>query len=135
MERPGNEGWAGCAPRAPSFPSRNESCSENYTTDFIYQLYSEEGKGVFDCRKNVLGHMQQVGLRGFFSDVSRVSPGGGSERVCEFQGEEQVGSVRVPLGSPTRRHPQLGEFCGVWCLGSHWENVLRFSPSFDPAPP
>uniref|UniRef100_A0A672Q948 Phosphofructokinase, platelet n=1 Tax=Sinocyclocheilus grahami TaxID=75366 RepID=A0A672Q948_SINGR len=30
-------------------------------TDFIYQLYSEEGKGVFDCRKNVLGHMQQGG--------------------------------------------------------------------------
>ncbi|XP_038654246.1 ATP-dependent 6-phosphofructokinase, platelet type-like isoform X6 [Scyliorhinus canicula] len=40
---------------------RNENCSENYTTDFIYQLYSEEGKGVFDCRKNVLGHMQQGG--------------------------------------------------------------------------
>ncbi|XP_035577784.1 ATP-dependent 6-phosphofructokinase, platelet type isoform X7 [Zalophus californianus] len=40
---------------------RNESCNENYTTDFIYQLYSEEGKGVFDCRKNVLGHMQQGG--------------------------------------------------------------------------
>ncbi|XP_059827899.1 ATP-dependent 6-phosphofructokinase, platelet type isoform X1 [Hypanus sabinus] len=40
---------------------RNECCSQNYTTDFIYQLYSEEGKGVFDCRKNVLGHMQQGG--------------------------------------------------------------------------
>lgn len=40
---------------------RNENCSVNYTTDFIYQLYSEEGKGVFDCRKNVLGHMQQGG--------------------------------------------------------------------------
>ncbi|XP_064188398.1 ATP-dependent 6-phosphofructokinase, platelet type isoform X2 [Anguilla rostrata] len=40
---------------------RNENCSENYTTDFIYQLYTEEGKGVFDCRKNVLGHMQQGG--------------------------------------------------------------------------
>lgn len=40
---------------------RNEHCSENYTTDFIYQLYSEEGKGIFDCRKNVLGHMQQGG--------------------------------------------------------------------------
>ncbi|KAG7455235.1 hypothetical protein MATL_G00254470 [Megalops atlanticus] len=38
---------------------RNENCNENYTTDFIYQLYSEEGRGVFDCRKNVLGHMQQ----------------------------------------------------------------------------
>ncbi|XP_048367658.1 ATP-dependent 6-phosphofructokinase, platelet type isoform X3 [Sphaerodactylus townsendi] len=40
---------------------RNENCSVNYTTDFIYQLYSEEGQGVFDCRKNVLGHMQQGG--------------------------------------------------------------------------
>ncbi|KAM6918540.1 ATP-dependent 6-phosphofructokinase, platelet type-like isoform 3-T3 [Xenentodon cancila] len=40
---------------------RNESCNENFTTDFIYQLYSEEGKGVFDCRKNILGHMQQGG--------------------------------------------------------------------------
>ncbi|XP_061074624.1 phosphofructokinase, muscle b [Conger conger] len=40
---------------------RNEKCNPNYTTDFIYNLYSEEGKGVFDCRKNVLGHMQQGG--------------------------------------------------------------------------
>ncbi|NXR88998.1 PFKAM protein, partial [Hypocryptadius cinnamomeus] len=40
---------------------RNERCNENYTMDFIYNLYSEEGKGVFDCRKNVLGHMQQGG--------------------------------------------------------------------------
>ncbi|XP_032802367.1 ATP-dependent 6-phosphofructokinase, platelet type isoform X8 [Petromyzon marinus] len=40
---------------------RNELSNPNYTTDFIYNLYSEEGKGVFDCRKNVLGHMQQGG--------------------------------------------------------------------------
>ncbi|KAJ8260338.1 hypothetical protein GJAV_G00179810 [Gymnothorax javanicus] len=40
---------------------RNEKCNSNYTTDFIFNLYSEEGKGVFDCRKNVLGHMQQGG--------------------------------------------------------------------------
>lgn len=40
---------------------RNEYANENYSTDFIYQLYSEEGKGVFSCRKNVLGHMQQGG--------------------------------------------------------------------------
>ncbi|KAJ8272469.1 hypothetical protein GJAV_G00089430 [Gymnothorax javanicus] len=40
---------------------RNENCSVHYTTDFIYQLYTEEGRGVFDCRKNVLGHMQQGG--------------------------------------------------------------------------
>lgn len=40
--------------------ARNENCNENFTTDFVYQLYSEEGRGVFDCRKNILGHMQQV---------------------------------------------------------------------------
>uniref|UniRef100_A0A8C2F8R0 Phosphofructokinase, muscle b n=1 Tax=Cyprinus carpio TaxID=7962 RepID=A0A8C2F8R0_CYPCA len=40
---------------------RNEKCNANYTTDFLFSLYSEEGKGVFDCRKNVLGHMQQGG--------------------------------------------------------------------------
>ncbi|XP_072540564.1 phosphofructokinase, muscle b [Salminus brasiliensis] len=40
---------------------RNENCNSNYTTDFIFNLYTEEGRGVFDCRKNVLGHMQQGG--------------------------------------------------------------------------
>ncbi|XP_074657068.1 ATP-dependent 6-phosphofructokinase-like isoform X2 [Tubulanus polymorphus] len=40
---------------------RNEKANENYTTDFIHQLFSEEGKGVFVCRKNILGHMQQGG--------------------------------------------------------------------------
>ncbi|XP_042200299.1 ATP-dependent 6-phosphofructokinase, muscle type-like [Callorhinchus milii] len=40
---------------------RNEKANAHYSTDFIYNLYSEEGKGVFDCRKNVLGHMQQGG--------------------------------------------------------------------------
>uniref|UniRef100_A0A674IXC9 ATP-dependent 6-phosphofructokinase n=1 Tax=Terrapene triunguis TaxID=2587831 RepID=A0A674IXC9_9SAUR len=40
---------------------RNEKCNENYTTDFIFNLYSEEGKGIFESRKNVLGHMQQGG--------------------------------------------------------------------------
>lgn len=41
--------------------SRNEKCHEYYTTEFLYNLYSSEGKGVFDCRTNVLGHLQQVG--------------------------------------------------------------------------
>ncbi|XP_027870242.1 phosphofructokinase, muscle a [Xiphophorus couchianus] len=40
---------------------RNENCNANYTTEFLFNLYSEEGKGIFDCRMNVLGHMQQGG--------------------------------------------------------------------------
>ena len=40
---------------------RNESANHHYTTEFITNLFSEEGKGVFTCRQNVLGHMQQGG--------------------------------------------------------------------------
>ncbi|XP_047525698.1 ATP-dependent 6-phosphofructokinase isoform X3 [Pieris napi] len=40
---------------------RNEKANENYNTDFMYRLYSEEGKGLFTARMNVLGHMQQGG--------------------------------------------------------------------------
>uniref|UniRef100_A0A8D0VPK5 6-phosphofructokinase type B n=1 Tax=Sus scrofa TaxID=9823 RepID=A0A8D0VPK5_PIG len=39
---------------------RNEKCHEYYTTEFLYNLYSSEGRGIFDCRTNVLGHLQQV---------------------------------------------------------------------------
>ncbi|KAF4514246.1 UNVERIFIED_CONTAM: hypothetical protein B566_EDAN019536 [Ephemera danica] len=39
----------------------NEKANENYTTDFIYRLYTEEGKGLFSARCNILGHMQQGG--------------------------------------------------------------------------
>lgn len=38
---------------------RNELCSENYTTSFISQMLSEEGKDYFVTRTNVLGHLQQ----------------------------------------------------------------------------
>ena len=38
---------------------RNEKCNENFTTKFITELMSEEGKGVFICRDSVLGHLQQ----------------------------------------------------------------------------
>merc|ERR1719481_2430108 len=40
---------------------RNENANKNYTTDFFYRLYSEEGKDKFTVRSNVLGHMQQGG--------------------------------------------------------------------------
>lgn len=65
--------WPQSRPRC-----RNECCNENYTTDFIYNLYSEEGKGVFDCRKNILGHMQQVGIPWEWGEGLEIPPGAGS---------------------------------------------------------
>merc|ERR1719508_470194 len=40
---------------------RNECANANYNTDFLYRLYSEEGKDKFTVRHNVLGHSQQGG--------------------------------------------------------------------------
>lgn len=40
---------------------RNEKASESYNTEFIHRLYTEEGRGLFSSRMNVLGHMQQGG--------------------------------------------------------------------------
>ena len=40
---------------------RNEKANSEYTTEFLYSLFSEEGRDFFSVRKNVLGHMQQGG--------------------------------------------------------------------------
>ncbi|XP_014208439.1 ATP-dependent 6-phosphofructokinase isoform X1 [Copidosoma floridanum] len=40
---------------------RNESANSNYNTEFMQRLFSEEGKGLFSCRMNIIGHMQQGG--------------------------------------------------------------------------
>lgn len=38
---------------------RNEKCSENFTTEFMCQLLTEESKGMFVSRSLILGHLQQ----------------------------------------------------------------------------
>lgn len=41
---------------------RNELANKNYTSEFILNLMSEEGRGVFSARSSVIGHMQQGGV-------------------------------------------------------------------------
>uniref|UniRef100_A0A1A9ZNQ3 6-phosphofructokinase n=1 Tax=Glossina pallidipes TaxID=7398 RepID=A0A1A9ZNQ3_GLOPL len=41
---------------------RNEKASDNYNTDFIHRLFSEEGKCLFSCRMNVLGRLMTSSL-------------------------------------------------------------------------
>ncbi|GAB4456982.1 MAG: 6-phosphofructokinase [Anaerolineales bacterium] len=40
---------------------RNEYANPVYTTDFMCSLFTEEGRGVFDVRPAILGHLQQGG--------------------------------------------------------------------------
>ena len=39
--------------------TRSERCSVNFTSEFMCQLLSEEGQGVFTTESNILGHLQQ----------------------------------------------------------------------------
>lgn len=100
---------------------RNERCNENYTTDFIYNLYSEEGKGIFDCRKNVLGHMQQV------QTLPREQECGPQGRACRLgdpcSGFPHVHPVTFPVqgGTPTPFDRNFGTKMGAkavaWITG------------------
>ncbi|XP_034717833.1 ATP-dependent 6-phosphofructokinase, platelet type isoform X9 [Etheostoma cragini] len=94
---------------------RNENCNENYTTDFIYQLYSEEGRGVFDSRKNVLGHMQQGGApspfdRNFGTKISAKAMQWISKKLLETFRHGKAESL------PTPRSPAVcwGCVAGLW---------------------
>lgn len=37
---------------------RNENSNLNYNTDFMQRLFSEEGKGLFSCRSNIIGELR-----------------------------------------------------------------------------
>jgi 6-phosphofructokinase 1 len=40
---------------------RNELANDHYTTDVLVRIFEEEGRGLFDVRPAVLGHIQQGG--------------------------------------------------------------------------
>ncbi|CAB1430711.1 unnamed protein product [Pleuronectes platessa] len=96
---------------------RNEKCHENYTTDFIHKLYSSEGKGIFDCRVNVLGHLQQGGAPSPFDRNFGTKLG---VRVIQWISErltENFRQGRVFTNSPDT----------ACVLGLH-RKVIKFTP-------
>lgn len=74
---------------------RNEKASVNYSTDFINRLYSEEGKGLFSTRSNVLGHWQQGGSPSPFDRIMGTKMG--SKAVGWII--EQINKCKQPDGT------------------------------------
>eukprot|EP00061_Rhincodon_typus_P011879 g37227.t1 len=72
MELPRSEPWNKLE-RLNGLLFSNEKCHQYYTTEFLYNLYSAEGKGVFDCRTNVLGHMQQRNISSVGEDLHQLT--------------------------------------------------------------
>ena len=50
---------------------RNENANPLYTTAFMYALFEEEGRNLFDVRQAILGHLQQGGTP---SPFDRIRP-------------------------------------------------------------
>ncbi|HQD97637.1 MAG TPA: 6-phosphofructokinase, partial [Propionicimonas sp.] len=51
---------------------RNENANALYTTDFLARLLEQEGRGLYDVRQNVLGHIQQGGCPSPFDRLLAV---------------------------------------------------------------
>ncbi|XP_059484289.1 ATP-dependent 6-phosphofructokinase isoform X2 [Neocloeon triangulifer] len=100
---------------------RNEKANENYTTDFIYRLYSEEGKGLFSARSNVLGHMQQGGSPSPFDRNMGTKMG---SKAVEWM-IEKLKETTQPDGSVNATSPDTAVLMGVV------ERQYRFTPLID----
>lgn len=64
---------------------RNEKCSDNFTTDFMVNLFQAEGKGILHARSCILGHLQQGGNPSPYDRIygAKISSKA-SEKMIEF---------------------------------------------------
>lgn len=90
---------------------RNENANMNYSTDFMQRLFSEEGKGLFSCRMNIIGHMQQGGsptpfdrnlgtkmgskaVEWFSEELMKYTNADGRTKTCAIDSAVMIGIVR-----------------------------------------
>ncbi|XP_043284111.1 ATP-dependent 6-phosphofructokinase isoform X1 [Venturia canescens] len=88
---------------------RNENCNLNYNTDFMQRLFSEEGKGLFSCRSNIIGHMQQGGSPTPFD--RNLGTKMGAKAVEWFT--EQLKKYTGPDGVTVTKHPESAVMLGI----------------------
>ncbi|KAK6619742.1 hypothetical protein RUM43_012502 [Polyplax serrata] len=88
---------------------RNEKANDNYNTEFIFRLYSEEGKGLFSARMNVLGHMQQGGSPTPFDRNLGTKMGAKSMEWMT----RKIKESRMPDGTVSANTPDTAVLMGV----------------------
>merc|ERR1712080_610331 len=81
----------------------NENANENYTSDFLNRMYTEEGKNHFTVRNNVLGHMQQGGYpspfdRSFATKLAARSVNWLVEQLTHVASADEDDDTSVVLG-------------------------------------
>lgn len=106
---------------------RNENANENYSTDFIHRLYNEEGKGIFTCRMNILGHMQQGGRPSPFDrNLGTKMAAKCAERLIQ-----QVKDSKLPDGTIYTTSPETASLMGLVKRQSQFTPVQELSLKTD----
>ena len=121
---------------------RNENASAVFTTDFLRRLFEEEGKGLFDARQAILGHLQQGGDPTPFDRIQAtrlsvravealVEEAGKPEPLGAYAGFEGGRIVLHPLAAfPEKVHLDLQRPREQW-----WLSLVPVSRALDhPAP-
>uniref|UniRef100_A0A5S6QAC3 ATP-dependent 6-phosphofructokinase n=1 Tax=Trichuris muris TaxID=70415 RepID=A0A5S6QAC3_TRIMR len=106
---------------------RCEKANANYTTQFIMQLFSEEGKGKFSTRINVLGHSQQGGCPTPFDRnlATRMAAKAAEKLVAEARQSVQA------KGSVYTKEPDSAVLLGVGDHGSECIPILQLKDKAD----
>ena len=74
---------------------RNEDSSRHYTTDFIRRLMEEEGKGQFEVRTAILGHLQRGGWPTAFDRILACRLGSSAAMAIQQLMSEGSSEIRV----------------------------------------
>ena len=91
---------------------RNEKANDAYSMDFIAQLFTEEGGGLFDVRKTILGPIQQGGNPTPFDRVqgTRLAYDGMHQLFKKLKNKDKTSTFIGFSGSRTSLYP-INELC------------------------
>jgi 6-phosphofructokinase 1 len=88
---------------------RSENANANYSGEFIHRLYSEESRNVFECRLNILGHLQQGGRPSPFDR----NMGSRMAIKCAEKLIEQIQQCKTPDGGVFANTPETATLLGL----------------------
>ena len=113
---------------------RNEKANDAYSMDFIAQLFTEEGGGLFDVRKTILGPMQQGGNPTPFDRIqgTRLAYDGMQQLFKKLKDKDKTSNFIGFSGSKSSLH-QMQELCTmVECefqrpRSQWWESLISIT--------
>ena len=90
---------------------RSENASPVFTTGFLRKLFEEEGKGLFDAREAILGHLQQGGDPTPFDRIQATRMAAACvEWLLEESGKENPGAAFLGTDGGRTRFFDLADF-------------------------